>query len=1003
MNLNRLILAFLLLLSTALFGQDDFVHLIENKGQWPAQVLARTDLEAGNLYLEKDGFTYCFVDATAVSKRSHAHIGLIPRSEKPDKIHCHAVRVKFKNALSTVAVRKADQMITRYNYLLGNDQSKWVQNAGAFGTIYYEDLYQNIDLKFYSVGQNLKYDLLVNPGGNPQQIILDYQGASSVKVKNGQLVIQTSVNSWEEMNPYAYQIINGKEKEVECSYDLNDGNQLRFNLGKYDTKLPLIIDPVLKVSTYSGSVADNFGNSATFDSKGFIYGGSSNLNGPAYPTTTGAFDDTYNGGNNDIAITKYDTTGKFMVYSTIIGGNNSELPHSLIVDSKDQLIIFGSTGSDNFPVLSNAPQKTFIGGPPVDLSQGIDVNYTKGADMFVTKLNFDGSDLLGSTYLGGSGIDGLNHDPANPLFGLSYNYADQVRGEVLTDDLDHVYVVSCTRSTDIPNVSPNALQPANRGKMDGVIFKLDYSLNNILWTSYLGGSGDDAIFAIDINKDHVVVSGGTASSDLATNSTSIQPAYGGGRADGFVGLISEDGTKLKNITYWGSSAYDQIYLHEFGPDNNLYVFGQTEDATGKFYFKHTGFGQPNSGQFITKFDGNLDSTIFSLTYGNGTPKPNISPTAFLIDNCGNIYTSGWGGFVNMYAVPGAYNLCRSNAQQTFGMPVTTETDPAFRKTTDGNDFHILVLNPDGSNLLNGFYFGEVNGDDHVDGGTSRFDKKGHIYQAVCASCGGSAGFPTTPGAVSSTNNGHRGLNRTGPADGCNLAIFKIDFDPATVNSDFSWIAQACQEDTILFENRTDQGLTYTWDFGDNTPTSTANNPVHIYPTPGVYYVTLKSSNPATCNKIDSITKQVVIFPIGKHQRPDTLICLADTVQLNFPDYPGATYHWSPGRGLSDSTIANPYFYPDSVLQYRLITDGLGCFDTTIVKITVDGVLARFSRSFVYCEGQPITFTNSSINADRFLWNFGDSTVSKAINPTHTFPGPGEYTHYCLSQSGPQLS
>ncbi len=526
--------------------------------------------------------------------------------------------------------------------------------------------------------------------------------------------------------------------------------------------------------------------------------------------------------------------------------------------------------------------------------------------------------------------------------------------------------------------------------MDGVIFKLDYSLNNILWTSYLGGSKYDAIFAIDINTDgYVVVSGGTVSPDLPTNSTSIQPSFGGGRADGFIALINDDGRKIRQITYWGSAAYDQIYLHEFGPDNNLYVFGQTEDASGKFNFSHTGFGQPNSGQFITKFTEELDQAIYSLTFGNGTPRPNLSPSAFLIDNCGNIYTTGWGGRVNMEGA-GSYNLCRNNAQFCQGMPVTVETDPNFRNTTDGNDFHIMLLDQDANSLISGFYFGEPNGDDHVDGGTSRFDKRSQIYQSVCASCGGSSGFPKTPGAVSSTNNGRRLGNTNGPPDGCNNAVFKIDFQSTAVSADFSWTVNSCKNDTINFTNQTFSGKTYEWDFGDGTPVSTAANPFHIYSTEGLYYVTLRSTNAATCNKLDSIVKRVVVYPVGKHLLPDSLVCLADTIQLGFTDYPGATYNWSPGRGLSDSTIANPFFFPDTIANYELIINGFGCIDTTRIRMTVDGVLAKFDKTLQTCFGDTVYFNNKSISADRYLWNFGDSTVSTSTNPSHYYDSPGVY-------------
>ena len=228
-------------------------------------------------------------------------------------------------------------------------------------------------------------------------------------------------------------------------------------------------------STYSGSFANNFGYTATFDSDGFLFAGGSVFSA-GYPTTVGAYDISYGGGtfngsaHIDIGITKYDTSGTFRIYSTYLGGNNSELPHSLIVNSNDELFIYGTTGSSNFPTSLNAYDNTFNGGTLANLQNGLGFQYNNGTDIFVTRLSNDGSSLLASTFVGGSGNDGLNFTSTNTL---RYNYADEVRGEIQIDDYDNVYVISSTLSTNFPTTA-GVFQPSYAGgPSDGCLFKLD--------------------------------------------------------------------------------------------------------------------------------------------------------------------------------------------------------------------------------------------------------------------------------------------------------------------------------------------------------------------------------------------------------------------------------------------------------------------------------------------------------------------------------------------------
>ena len=224
--------------------------------------------------------------------------------------------------------------------------------------------------------------------------------------------------------------------------------------------------------------------------------------------------------------------------------------------------------------------------------------------------------------------------------------------------------------------------------------------------------------------------------------------------------------------------------------------------------------------------------------GANTGKPNISPTAFLVDVCNKIYISGWGSSIGI-----------GNAGTTFNLPITPN---AFQSNTDGNDFYLMVLDGNMSNLIYATYFGGNQATEHVDGGTSRFDKKGIVYQCVCAGCGGYSDFPTTVGVVSSTNNAASGSQ-------CNSAVFKFNFDFPTTISNFSAPWVGC-DTTISFQNLSigAGNTTYQWFFGDGN-SSAQDNPTHSYNQNGIYDVTLITNDPTSCNLSDTIIKQIYII------------------------------------------------------------------------------------------------------------------------------------------------
>ena len=324
---------------------------------------------------------------------------------------------------------------------------------------------------------------------------------------------------------------------------------------------------------------------------------------------------------------------------------------------------------------------------------------------------------------------------------MKRNYGDQNRGEVNIDNANNIYVASCTMSSDFP-VTNGAFQTTFGGTQDGCVFKLNSDCSQLIWCTYLGGSNDDACYTLDLGPaGSVYVGGGTMSTNFPTTFSVINTAYIGGNFDGFVARLNSTGSVLLASTYVGTSGDDQVYCVKLDNDSNVYYMGQTN---GQFPVISAPYSNPNSGQFIVKIKPSLDSIFYSTVFGNGDSVPNISPTAFLVDTCQNVYVAGWGTsnseftsyFSPIYANP------------MYNMPLTPD---AFQTTTDGTDFYFFVLAKDAQSQLFGSYFGGNGYIDHVDGGTSRFDKRGVMYEAICAGCGGNSLTPTTPGAWSNTN------------------------------------------------------------------------------------------------------------------------------------------------------------------------------------------------------------------------------------------------------------
>ncbi len=941
------------------------VSFTENLGQWDTRVRYAAQLHDAALFLEDDGIT--------VALRSH-----LPHPTPETKATAyHAYKMHFGG--STGATPEGEGRLEGYsNYYLGSNPARWRSGVGTYSVVRYRDVWPGIDIEIYSASSALKYNIIVHPGGDPSQVAIEYEGTDGVSIgSTGNMLVRTSVRHVVESKPYVYQEYGaGEQNEVKSRWRVERTKEGLYratvDVGSCNRDRDLVIDPVLIFSTYTGSTADNWGTTAAYDSHKNVYTAGLVFE-MGYPTTLGALDTTFNG-TCDVGIFKFDSTGTNRLYATFLGGNKADMPHSLFVNAFDELMVFGTTGSGNFPVTAGAYQTSHAGGTLINYENSSTIGFPNGSDIFVSRLSADGTQLQASTFVGGSGNDGLNYRQRyNNSYSiimqgndsLYYNYGDGARGEIITDQLNNVYVGSTTFSHDFPTTA-GSVQPNWSAGQDGVVFKLDHNLRNMLWSTYLGGYGDDAVYSIDVDSAYnLLVCGGTSSFNFPTTDSTLQTTYGGGSADGFVSKISYDGHRLMASSYLGARFYDQLYFVRVGRHDEVFVFGQTK-ATGATMIYNAGYSVYGSGMLLARLSPDLVEKRWSTVFGT-TGRVNLSPTAFAADICNRVYAAGWGrDFVG-------YNNVQWYTAGTHGMETTPD---AYQDSTDGQDFYIISLDASASSLEYATFFGELHqgsgtygGGDHVDGGTSRFDRMGTLYQSVCASCGGTNRFPTTAGAWSDSNH----------ASNCNNALFRFNVTDDFPVADFVSPEVGCAPYTVQFVN-TGRGTAYQWDFGDGS-TSTASNPTHTYTAGGLYTITLIAMMPGGCSEADTMRRTVQVLGEGGQRQVTHIACNGSLVQIGPEPQLGASYSWLQGE-VSDPTVANPWVSDSGA--YILRITGNGCSQTDTFTVHSISLVQQWQLSAISCrdsaDGQAMFVLNNGIEPDSLTYSITPSA------PAHTTLG-----------------
>ena len=901
----------------------------------------------------------------------------------PDELISHGWRVTWEGAAPMPQHEVLSEASHRVNIYKGDDPSRWVEGLVPETRFKLHDVWPGIDLRVGPrspgdqaefPGPGWKEDWLVQPGADPSDVALRHDGVELTLQEDGSIRIQlgtTAVVRWGA--PYAYQTHDGRVTEVNVEYVI-DGSTVRFLVGEYDESLPLIVDPDIVFSTYIGAVQSNWGFTAAYDNDGRALGGTALWDGQGlgnYPTTAGAISTAMTAatGPFDCGLSVFSADGTALEYSTVFGGSQLDVPSSIVTDSQGAIYVLGTTGSSDFPTTAGAFDTNYNPSGSVNLDA---YNYPgfgglpNGSNLFVAKFSpvAGGSGLLASTFVGGAtGPSGVNAGQY-----LAYNYGDVFRGEINVDGQDRPWVASVTGATDFPMV--NAPYPAyGGGETDAIFFRMSTDLSALEWSTFLGGSEEDAAYGIQFTTNQEpVVCGGTRSGNFPVQPDGDDTSFGG-ICDGFVVRFTAGGGFLTGGTLFGTNNYDQAYFVQVDAVNQVYIYGQS--IGNKPITAGTYSDSPLAGQYVACYTPGLNDLVWHTRVGDpgNNGSVDISPTAFLVSDCGEIYLSGWGGSTNNSS-PYIFS------SGTNGMPTTTD---AFQTSTNDGDFWLGVMSPGATELSYATFFGGGVSNEHVDGGTSRFDKDGTVYQAMCAGCGGNSDMTTTPGAWSATND----------APNCNLGLFKFQLGELNVGIDVATPGVLCDGLDVEFENTSTPGYEYLWTFDDNS-TSTEYEPTHTFPNPGSYTVILTVFDPAGC--LEPVNTEIEVniqAPPSPVIMPVEPLCAGESVELIANGSPDLV--WTPHPLIEDVTVAVQNITPPPGVSTFSVTDVNNCGEgTASISVVVQSVAAEVTpSSTAVCLGESVTLiaegaANASWSPATGLDNPNATTVQAAPTETTTY-------------------
>ena len=606
----------------------------------------------------------------------------------PHNFSERTVRMQFTGANEGAQISGAEALSGKINYLIGNNPARWQTGVATFARVRVGQLYPGINLAYYGNQRQLEYDFTVAPEADPGVIAIHYDGADKISVNSaGELVLNLGDSEIRQPKPVIYQTANGGRKEISGGYKLLDACTAGFAVGDYDHRLPLVIDPILSYSTYFGGAADDIGWKVAVGTDGSVYVAGETLS--AKLATTGAFQTNYTGGiyTGDAFVAKFSNDGSNLIYCTYLGGSRDDYAYGLAVDNAGDVFLTGTTVSPDFPT-NNALYPKILGHGYFSSRTGTIYN----PNAFVAELNTNGSHLIYSTYLGGSGNIPLG--------------TGDIGTGIAVDSAGNAYVTGFTSSTNFPATNSVAYQlpgttttVLNRlaGVYNAYLAKIGPGGTSLLYSTYFGGSNTDEAIGIAVDSaGSAYVTGFTDSTNFPTTANAFQTVLtstnfiGGNNA--FVAKFSPAGTNL-------------IYSTLLGGTNNDQAFGIAVDAAGNAYVTG-GTTSPNFPNTTTNLSIQSNGLTNNTTYGYP-----LTTNAFLTQilwngtNAAIGYSAVFGG--TNFGIDTGYgvavdpqgNAFVCGASSTAGFPALNATNYFATTNAGGSDAFVTAFGPGGSALL----------------------------------------------------------------------------------------------------------------------------------------------------------------------------------------------------------------------------------------------------------------------------------------------------------------
>ncbi len=643
---------------------------IPNGGQWPDSIryAARSDncswwFTDNGFYgffaiaPEMNGGEPCF-DTMAIDACGRLSPGFAQTEDRNVLLG-----TKFCGAESGGAVCGESPSATSFSFYYGKESSDQAEALQSYRELLYHDLYPGIDLRFYGNEAKLEYDLILQPGANLSCVQFEIMAASRLTVSvTGGLLLHTEAGTIAQSPPLIYQVESGERTSCSGGYLLLGDCRYSFSLGAdCDPGRVVVIDPVLSYSSYLGGSGHDHGRAVAVDDFGNVYivGETESFD---FPIASSAFDS--GSGERDLFVTKLRSGGREIVYSTYFGGSGDEEAGGIAVDAAGRAYIAGTTTSPDLAVTA-ALQPEFGGE----------------TDCFLVALERDGKALMYSTYLGGSGTDGV--------------------GGLTVDLYGNAHLVGYSTSTDYPLHNP--LQDTRQGPQDAIVTKLSRDGSSLVFSTYLGGSADEA--AVDVAVDDqgdIYVVGNTGSTDFPIKHALRTGAAGG--QDAWLVKLDRSGAKLRYATYLGGSGDDFAASIDLDQAGHAYITGSTASQD---FPTHLALQPTNAGPwyqpldlFLCKLTSAGDAFIFS-TYLGGSDYDFLGDIA--VDWQGNVFLAAATFSLDFPQVKPLRS--RSRHQDLILAKLSPRGDTLLFSTFlggVGNDWATSVaVNPDGEIYLTG--------------------------------------------------------------------------------------------------------------------------------------------------------------------------------------------------------------------------------------------------------------------------------------------------------------